>query len=292
MNDEPPQNLGPGADGEPPKKRRRRRRRNKNKPAQDGLAKDSAPHPEASAEPANNQDKGPARDPGNRPPKPPRPRGKPAPDGRPPKTSGGYRGQNQKASPSQGQNLSAGASSRTTPGGRGKSSDAKPSGRGTADKSSKAPDRPGNAAGKPKTKKRRKPRTKQCVNCYTPCTTIHRVRIDYRKQWVFICDICWPTRCVDNPHYEFGGTWVSGRIVKPESQLRDEWLAKQKQKSTPSQPRTEPSHSHDKPVTESSVQDNASPQTSETPRSTDSGNTKPSGQHAVDDPPTEERQGG
>ncbi len=71
------------------------------------------------------------------------------------------------------------------------------------------------------------------MHCYTPCTTIHRVRIDHRRQWVFICDICWPTRCVDNPHYEFGGTWVTGRIVKPESQQRDEWLARQKQKPLP-----------------------------------------------------------
>ena len=91
-------------------------------------------------------------------------------------------------------------------------------------------DRPGNDDGEddsgPRGKKRRKPRTKQCVNCLTPCTTIHRVQLDYRKQWVFICDICWPSRCIENPHYSYGGLWVSGRIVKPESQLRDEARAR------------------------------------------------------------------
>ncbi|MEM9882546.1 MAG: hypothetical protein AAF800_06495 [Planctomycetota bacterium] len=70
----------------------------------------------------------------------------------------------------------------------------------------------------PNKNKRRKPRTKQCVHCFMPCTTIHRVRLDHRKQWVFICDQCWAERCVDNPHYEYGGLWVSGRVVKPESQ--------------------------------------------------------------------------
>ncbi|MEM6459016.1 MAG: hypothetical protein AAF710_06455 [Planctomycetota bacterium] len=74
----------------------------------------------------------------------------------------------------------------------------------------------------PKKKKRRKPRTKQCVQCFMPCTTIHRVRLDHRKQWVFICDLCWADRCIDNPHYEYGGLWVSGRVIKPESQQRDE----------------------------------------------------------------------
>ena len=75
----------------------------------------------------------------------------------------------------------------------------------------------GRGGQKPKQKKRRKPRTKQCVHCYTPCTTIHRVKLDYRKQWAFICDVCWPTRCIDNPHYEYGGLWVTGRVMKPES---------------------------------------------------------------------------
>ncbi len=128
-------------------------------------------------------------------------------------------------------------------------------------------------------KKRRKPRTKQCVHCYTPCTTIHRVRIDYRKQWVFVCDICWPTRCVDNPHYEFGGTWVSGRIVVPESQLRDEWLAKQQQKSAQHKPRT------DQPKADHNDADHA-PIPAAPPQAASSD------EHLVVDPPTEEGQGG
>ena len=71
-------------------------------------------------------------------------------------------------------------------------------------------------------RKRRKVRTKQCVHCMTPCTTIHRVQIDHRRRWVFICDVCWPTRCVDNPHYAYGGLWVAGRVMKPESQIMEE----------------------------------------------------------------------
>ncbi|MEM8783258.1 MAG: hypothetical protein AAGE65_10455, partial [Planctomycetota bacterium] len=67
----------------------------------------------------------------------------------------------------------------------------------------------------PKPRKKRKPRTKQCVNCFMPCTTIHKVRLDHRKQWSFICDICWPTRCLDNPHYEYEALWVSGRLLHP-----------------------------------------------------------------------------
>ncbi len=71
------------------------------------------------------------------------------------------------------------------------------------------------AGNAPKARKKRKPRTKQCVHCYTPCTIIHKVKLDHRKQTAFICDICWPTRCVDNPHYEYQGLWNSGRLMRP-----------------------------------------------------------------------------
>ena len=69
------------------------------------------------------------------------------------------------------------------------------------------------------------------MHCYTPHVTIHRVKITYRKQWDFICDICWADRCVDNPHYEYGGLWMSGRVMPPESELYAEWLAKRKKRS-------------------------------------------------------------
>ena len=77
-----------------------------------------------------------------------------------------------------------------------------------------------------KKKKKRKARTKDCVACYTPHVSIHRVKIDHRNQWRFICDICWADRCVDNPHYEYGGLWTSGRVMTPESELHAERQSK------------------------------------------------------------------
>ncbi len=90
-----------------------------------------------------------------------------------------------------------------------------------------------------KKKKKRKVRTKDCVGCYTPHVTIHRVKITHRKQWSFICDVCWADRCVDNPHYEYGGLWMSGRVMPPESELYAEWLAKRKKNKKKAKP-TEP----------------------------------------------------
>ncbi len=93
-----------------------------------------------------------------------------------------------------------------------------------------------------KKRKKRKLRTKDCLACYTPHTTIHRVRVNYRKQWAFICDICWADRCVDNPHYEYGGLWISGRVMTPESELHAERL-KKRQKSGKSQKQSNPQSS-------------------------------------------------
>ncbi|MEM1447393.1 MAG: hypothetical protein AAGF84_15145, partial [Planctomycetota bacterium] len=189
MSDEPNPNASPGG-GDAPKKRRRRRRRNKNKSPQNESAQASADQAADSntSAPEKRQPHGAGQT----------PRGD-----RPPKAGNGYRGKTQKPN----------AGSRSSgPKRDGSKNRDEPKGKGPRPSNGAPPDRPGQTAAKPKAKKRRKPRTKQCVNCYTPCTTIHRVRLDYRKQWVFICDICWPTRCVDNPHYEFGGTWVSGRI--------------------------------------------------------------------------------
>jgi len=103
-------------------------------------------------------------------------------------------------------------------------------GGGTKGASSKKgpPANAGGSAPPRKKKKKRKVRTKDCVSCYTPHVTIHRVKITHRKQWNFICDICWADRCVDNPHYEYGGLWISGRVMPPESELYAEWLAKRK----------------------------------------------------------------
>jgi len=61
-------------------------------------------------------------------------------------------------------------------------------------------------------RKRRKPRVKQCFNCFTPLSILHRVKVSPRRGWVFVCDICWGACCEDNPHYKYGGMWESGRL--------------------------------------------------------------------------------
>ncbi|MEM1107421.1 MAG: hypothetical protein AAGH99_01890 [Planctomycetota bacterium] len=206
MSEETPPPHTAGGESDQPRKRRRRRRRGKNKPV---TGEPANKNPQAKTERESNGEG--------------RPRDTKAGKDRPPKSGKGYRGKNTKAPNGQrteGNSRSSSASGQPT-------GNSKPNGH-------QGPNRSVGAAAQeskgPKKKKRRKPRTKQCVHCYMPCTTIHRVRLDHRKQWVFICDLCWPTRCVDNPHYEFGGTWVTGRIVKPESQIRDEKLAKHKSK--------------------------------------------------------------
>lgn len=74
------------------------------------------------------------------------------------------------------------------------------------------------SATKPAAAQKRKPRhrvrTKTCAKCFTPCTTITRCRIQANRGSTYICDICWPTYCVDNPSYVYEGTWQSGRIVE------------------------------------------------------------------------------
>ena len=206
MSDTPPNNPGPDQGNGQPRKRRRRRKRKNNKPNTNAAEQSADGGQASSSSPAENANTD------------------------APSTGNGYRGKSDQ--PDASRRRGRGKPGAKPTGGRNTGDDRGP----RNDKPQKRPGAPAPQAKQGKPKKRRKPRTKQCVHCYTPCTTIHRVRLDYRKQWVFICDICWPTRCIDNPHYEFGGTWVSGRIVKPESQLRDEAQAKRNQK-----------HTHDKP---------------------------------------------
>ncbi len=131
--------------------------------------------------------------------------------------------------------VSAGTSDRPARGkGPGRPNDGRGSGpQGRDDRPRKGATTPGGATAEApaqrKKKKKRKVRTKDCVACYTPHVTIHRVNLSYRKQWSFICDMCWADRCVDNPHYEYGGLWMSGRVMPPESELYAQWLAKRKQ---------------------------------------------------------------
>ncbi|MEM6457775.1 MAG: hypothetical protein AAF710_00110 [Planctomycetota bacterium] len=69
------------------------------------------------------------------------------------------------------------------------------------------------AQGKPKPK-RKKPRTKTCFNCYTPCLSLFRVQVDHTARWKFVCDICWDSVALDNPHYKFGGVWPPPRQAR------------------------------------------------------------------------------
>ncbi|MEM7625504.1 MAG: hypothetical protein AAF333_07745 [Planctomycetota bacterium] len=255
MSDDIPPPNPSGPDGDRPRKRRRRRR-NKNKGGASGQSPGNTSGDKSKA-------------PGNADASAPSPKPQPARD----KNKSGPRDNTKGDQPAAGSTRGKPRSERRRDGNQ--QSPARSSG-SKRDGGPNRNDKRDNAAPPPQTKKkkRRKPRTKQCVNCFTPCTTIHRVRLDYRKQWVFICDICWPTRCVDNPHYEFGGTWVSGRIVKPESQQRDEWLAKQKQKKSPpaetqpSEPRTEAHESATDvsvAVAEPPASDHSAPAAAETP---------------------------
>ena len=166
----------------PAPRKRRRRRRGKPKPAGD-----SRPSPSASQ-----SESAPVDEPST-------------------EVSAGYRGKDKPKKPRRGQD-----EARSQPTG-GRESNGKSRDRQQTARADSSNPQNGRGGQKPKPKKRRKPRTKQCVHCYTPCTTIHRVKLDYRRQWAFICDICWPTRCIDNPHYEYGGLWVTGRVMKPES---------------------------------------------------------------------------
>ena len=232
MSDEPNQPNPSGPEGDRPRKRRRRRRnKNKNKGGEAGTppqnqAADGTPTPNETSD-TSGSPQGESQQPRNK--RKPRSRDgsgerKPAGDG--------YRGKPKSEGPRDGGGRPPRSSDPKRDTGPNRKGGAPAAKGGTGSGPNAGGGSGGNAGGPPaKKKKRRKPRTKQCVNCFTPCTTIHRVRLDYRKQWVFICDICWPSRCIDNPHYEFGGTWVSGRIVKPESQQRDEKLAKQGHKS-------------------------------------------------------------
>lgn len=239
QNNPPSNNSGENLGDGPPKKRRRRRRRNKNKNGQG-----QAPQDQASSDPTVNADGVPRGE--NAPP----PVEKQAPaNATQPQAGSGYRGKSD--GPRDAEAADKPRADRADPKpqrDRDEKPDARPESKssgGPTNRPSKSNNNNNNADQDRNARKRRKPRTKQCVHCFTPCTTIHRVRLDFRKQWVFICDICWPSRCIDNPHYEYGGMWVSGRIVKPESQLRDEWLARQNNHK----PR--PAHDNIKPITPS-----------------------------------------
>ncbi len=184
----PDRGDGDGESGGKKKRRRRRgrgkRRRSPNAP-QDGTAEANATAGAAEAEPSADGEAVSPED------------AKPAP-----------RRDVDRSNPPRRRNRGDKPDSRSDRGGRGDARGGKGDG-----KQGSPPGTGGEA--KPKARKKRKPRTKQCVSCFTPCSVVHKVRLDHRKQWVFICDICWPSRCIDNPHYEFQATWSSGRITRP-----------------------------------------------------------------------------
>lgn len=71
------------------------------------------------------------------------------------------------------------------------------------------------ATPKKKKKRRVRVRTKSCAKCHTPCNTITRCMLTPGGPCAYICDICWPTYCADNPGYSYQGTWQQGRIIDP-----------------------------------------------------------------------------
>lgn len=208
---------GGGADGKPKRRRRRRKKSGAGAPGaaqagQQGAAPSTAPPTEPGAS-------APAGAPATPKTRPPVRRNRP----KPPPVSANASEANPSARPPRGKG----------PGRPNDSRDDRPR-KTTGPKGAPAPTADAGTADAPaprKKKKKRKVRTKDCVQCFTPHVTIHRVNITYRKQWSFICDMCWADRCVDNPHYEYGGLWMSGRVMPPESELYAEWLAKRKDRS-------------------------------------------------------------
>jgi len=92
-------------------------------------------------------------------------------------------------------------------------------------------------------RKRRKPRVKQCFNCFTPLSILHRVKVHPRRSWVFVCDICWGACCEDNPHYKYGGMWESGRLKHV-----DKTAEQQRRRSECGLPEAEPEGEDDGPA--------------------------------------------
>ena len=195
-----------GNENPAPRKKRSRRRRKKRDAGEAGVEAASSP-PSPPPQPVEPREEAPATGPSsgysNRQATPDRGTA-PAHEGRPPREEPRPYARGRAAPKPSGEQASTDGNGDGRPGRRG----------GTGGD--------GGGGGDGGSRKKRKVRTKQCVHCMTPCVSIHRVQVDHRRRWVFICDICWPTRCVDNPHYAYGGLWVAGRVMKPDSQVMQE----------------------------------------------------------------------
>ena len=53
----------------------------------------------------------------------------------------------------------------------------------------------------------RKDRTKFCHHCKQAEDTLFRVRYTADKQWYFLCKSCVELKKINNPLYQYGGTW-------------------------------------------------------------------------------------
>ncbi|MGG6292815.1 hypothetical protein ACQ4M4_00205 [Leptolyngbya sp. AN02str] len=53
----------------------------------------------------------------------------------------------------------------------------------------------------------RRNREKSCDRCHQLASVLYRIQWDELNQWHFVCDRCYPTVSINNPHYLYGGTW-------------------------------------------------------------------------------------
>lgn len=53
----------------------------------------------------------------------------------------------------------------------------------------------------------RRIRSKPCDRCGTEAKALFRARVAKDGDWVFLCEPCLLQAKVDNPNYQYGGTW-------------------------------------------------------------------------------------
>ena len=52
-------------------------------------------------------------------------------------------------------------------------------------------------------------RQKECSSCRSRQDTLFRVRIEKDGSWIFVCEDCLAKVKLNNPDYQYGGTWKS-----------------------------------------------------------------------------------
>ena len=50
-------------------------------------------------------------------------------------------------------------------------------------------------------------RKKNCFKCNKNSSELFRVKLEQRKNWIFICKICLQESKTESLFYQYGGTW-------------------------------------------------------------------------------------